>query len=41
VPELAAKSSAATNDTIGAVDWEQVTIGNLASHLGGIGRDCK
>ncbi|KAF2713252.1 beta-lactamase/transpeptidase-like protein [Pleomassaria siparia CBS 279.74] len=35
VPELAAKNSA---DSISTVQWNQVTLGDLAANLGGIGR---
>ena len=36
VPELA---TAADSDSISTVDWTQVTVGSLASHLGGVARD--
>ena len=41
VPELrtAASSGLSTNDPIGGVAWEDVTIGQLASQMAGIGRD--
>lgn len=38
VPEL---SEAKFQDPIHDVDWSEVTLGSLASHLGGIPRDCK
>lgn len=41
VPELAGQSSKAVQDPVAAVDWDHITIGNLASQMGGIGRDCK
>lgn len=41
VPELAGWASKAAQDPVGVVDWDHITIGNLASHLGGIGRDCE
>ena len=43
-PELAqvAKAQASTTfDPISEVQWKDVTIGALASHLAGIGRDCE
>lgn len=40
VPELAAASRKAITNAVDFVDWNEVTIGNLASHMGGIGRDC-
>ena len=39
VPELAGSASKAAQDPVGVVDWDHITIGNLASQLGGIGRD--
>ena len=43
VPELAAFASqnapSLANDRIDIVDWNEITVGALASHLGGIGRD--
>ena len=43
VPELVDASSklSAQQDPVSYVDWEEVTLGMLASHLAGIGRDCK
>jgi CubicO group peptidase (beta-lactamase class C family) len=41
VPELAAVAAKAKDDSVSFVDWDHVTIGNLASQLSGIGRDCK
>jgi CubicO group peptidase (beta-lactamase class C family) len=40
VPELLAASRATPDDDLDYVDWSSVTIGNLASHMAGIGRDC-
>jgi CubicO group peptidase (beta-lactamase class C family) len=40
VPELLAASQATSDDDLDYVDWSSVTIGNLASHMAGIGRDC-
>lgn len=40
IPELRGHFKS-TNDAIDSVDWDEVTIGSLASHLSGIGRDCK
>jgi len=37
VPEL--RNS--PRDTVNAVQWDDVTLGTLASHMSGIGRDCK
>ncbi|KUJ08209.1 beta-lactamase/transpeptidase-like protein [Mollisia scopiformis] len=39
VPELANAPSWSTQDSLNVVDWEAVTIGELASHMGGIARD--
>jgi CubicO group peptidase (beta-lactamase class C family) len=41
VPELAAVADRAKNDPVGNVDWEEVTIGALASQMAGVVRDCK
>lgn len=42
VPELqAAAVAAGTNDAVDYVRWEDVTLQELASHLAGMGRDCK
>lgn len=38
VPELAA---IAEDDEITTAQWSQITVGALAGHLAGIGRDCK
>lgn len=38
IPELQA---AISGDAINSVQWANVTIGELASHLAGIGRDCE
>lgn len=37
IPEL---QSAVSGDAIDSVQWANVTIGELASHLAGVGRDC-
>jgi hypothetical protein len=43
VPELAAaaKSLNAEQSPIEYVAWDEITIGDLASHMSGIGRDCR
>lgn len=43
LPELAvaARLLNATEHPLDYVNWNDVTLGNLASHMGGIGRDCK
>lgn len=43
VPELAAVAAAEAgqNDTIRHVRWEDITLGELASQMAGIGRECK
>lgn len=41
VPELLAATGASSDDDLDIVDWNSVTIGNIASHMSGIGRDCK
>lgn len=43
IPELTAppKSLDVELGAIGLVDWDDITLGNLASHMAGIGRDCK
>ena len=43
VPELADAAARlnAQQNPVSYVDWEEVTLGMLASHLAGIGRDCK
>lgn len=43
VPELArvAASEVGQNNTIRHVRWEDITLGELASHMAGIGRECK
>jgi CubicO group peptidase (beta-lactamase class C family) len=38
VPELA--KAAKTSDGVTHVSWNEVTVGELASHMAGIGRDC-
>lgn len=38
IPELADYSS---NSSIASVNWDHVTVGALASHLGGVGRDAR
>jgi hypothetical protein len=42
VPELAkaAKSLDASGDPLDYISWDEVTLGELASHMAGIGRDC-
>jgi CubicO group peptidase (beta-lactamase class C family) len=40
VPELAAAARHEQN-AVDSVDWESVTVGNLASQMSGIGRDCE
>ena len=40
VPELAAADQRQTN-TVDNVRWSEVTLGALASHSSGVGRDCK
>ncbi|KAH8803666.1 alkaline D-peptidase [Xylogone sp. PMI_703] len=41
VPELAkaAKEQAAKNDPLKWVDWDDITVGDLAGHMAGIGRE--
>jgi CubicO group peptidase (beta-lactamase class C family) len=41
VPELKALASRADADPVMNVDWDSVTVGNLATQMGGIVRDCK
>lgn len=41
IPELAAVADKAEQDPISYVDWNHVTIGDLASQLAGVGRDCE
>jgi CubicO group peptidase (beta-lactamase class C family) len=38
LPELALASK---NNRIGRVDWDDVTVGQLATHMSGIARDCE
>lgn len=40
LPELVNKDSA-KDDVIGHVQWEDITVGQLASHMAGVARDCK
>jgi len=40
VPELEQLAARAKEDLVMKVDWDSVTIGNLASHTAGIIRDC-
>lgn len=40
VPELW-RVSRWPSDEVARVDWGSITIGNLASHMAGIGRDCR
>ncbi len=39
VPELR-EASSKNSSNVDAVQWDQVTVGALASHLSGMGRDC-
>lgn len=39
LPEL--KNPKAKNDPLALTQWDDVTVGQLASHLGGIARDCE
>lgn len=39
IPELQAIASTQETDPTSHVDWESITVGALASHLAGIGRD--
>lgn len=42
VPELRGFANATANrSSVAYVDWDKITIGDLATHLSGIGRDCK
>jgi hypothetical protein len=43
IPELAAaaRSLDAKQNPLDYVNWDDITLGNLASHMSGIGRDCK
>lgn len=43
VPELAsaAEKMDALQDPVSYVDWDDITLGDLASHTAGIGRDCE
>jgi hypothetical protein len=43
IPELAqiAKSFTAKSDMVECVDWTDVTLGDLAGHMAGIGRECE
>jgi len=43
VPELAnaSKTLNAKDEPLKYVDWDAVTLGDLAGHLSGIARDCK
>ncbi|KAE8371318.1 beta-lactamase/transpeptidase-like protein [Aspergillus bertholletiae] len=40
LPDLAKISENATHDAIQYVDWQDVTVGNLASHMAGLVRNC-
>jgi hypothetical protein len=40
VPEVRALSSS-NPEILDSVDWDDVTLGALASHMAGIGRDCR
>ena len=43
VPRLkqAAENCSASEDSADCADWDAITLGSLASHMAGIGRDCK
>ena len=43
VPELAAAAEecSAEEDPVDCIDWEDITLGALASNLAGVPRDCK
>lgn len=43
IPRLAdaAKACSATQDPIDCLDWDDVTLGALASHMAGVPRDCE
>jgi CubicO group peptidase (beta-lactamase class C family) len=41
VPELAAAADSTASDAINCVDWASVTVGELASHMAGISRECE
>jgi CubicO group peptidase (beta-lactamase class C family) len=41
VPELLAAPRISADDDLDFVDWESITIENIASQMGGLGRDCK
>lgn len=42
LPELRALGDQATvRDAVSQVEWDEITLGALASHLGGIGADCE
>lgn len=40
LPELEAANRGSARNTSPSVAWETVTVGQLASHMAGIGRDC-
>lgn len=40
IPELELLAAKARSNPIMSVDWSSVTIGGLASHMGGLARDC-
>ncbi|GAW26799.1 putative beta-lactamase transpeptidase-like [Rosellinia necatrix] len=41
IPELRVGASDGAGDPVEDASWDEITIGALASHLSGIGRDCK
>ncbi|GMG13577.1 unnamed protein product [Aspergillus oryzae] len=41
LPELITKSANAKQDPVRYVDWEDITVGQLASHMAGLSRDCE
>lgn len=41
IPELRGKNGSVGQDPVRRTDWEDITIGALASQVAGIGRDCK
>lgn len=41
VPELREAVQGKGSNDIGDVDWQSITVGQLASHMSGISRDCK
>ena len=43
IPELAAaaKKCSAASDPVNCIDWSEITVGAVASHMGGLPRDCE